>query len=100
MIDRPKAGGDNRSFAQTYRDIDALVQRGPDPEIERAIRSLSDQHATAYDDSVHDQVGIHFRQTVSVRIDKPRWMPEWAYRRLMRTIVVEERSVETQRTEW
>lgn len=37
-----------------------------------------------------DLVGLEFRQTVTVRVRKPRWMPTRLYRWLMRTIVIEE----------
>lgn len=33
-------------------------------------------------------MGIVFRQTVEVRISRPRWMPERLYRWLMQQIVV------------
>jgi hypothetical protein len=54
------------------------------------MQQLAEQSVTKREASIVGQVGLHFRQTVNVRIRKPRWMPEWAYRRLMRTIVVEE----------
>lgn len=43
---------------------------------------------------ITSHIGMHFRQTVRVRIERPWWMPEAVYRRLMRTIVVEEGPLE------
>lgn len=54
------------------------------------MQQMAEQAATKREASIVGQVGLHFRQTINVRVRKPRWMPEWAYRRLMRTIVVEE----------
>lgn len=51
---------------------------------------LAEQQAIRREASVVGQVGIAVRQTINVTIRKPRWMPQWAYRRLMRTIVIEE----------
>lgn len=51
----------------------------------RAIGRLLDEREAI----VRDAVGLAFRQTIRVRIARPRWMPDRLYRWLMRTIVVE-----------
>lgn len=36
------------------------------------------------------KIGMIFRGTTKVRVEKPKWMPESLYQTLMRTIIVEE----------
>jgi hypothetical protein len=52
---------------------------------------LADRHESA----VRDAVGLAFRQSTSVAVRRPRWMPDRLYRWLMRTIVVTVGPIET-----
>ena len=58
--------------------------------LDRYVAEASRRHLTAKERAVTEQVGLIFRSSVSVQIRKPRWMPDWLYRRLMRTIVLYE----------
>lgn len=48
------------------------------------------KHSARKEEVITEQIGLLVRQSVHVRIAKPRFMPDRLYRWLMRTIVVEE----------
>jgi hypothetical protein len=55
---------------------------------DEAAKTISDWQETR----VRNALGQEFRSTSSrVLIRRPGWMPGWFYRRLMRTVVIEER---------
>jgi hypothetical protein len=61
-----------------------------DGMMDKWVSEIIAKHATQHEEKVVSMVGLEFRQSINVRVRKPRWMPGWAYRRLMRTIVIEE----------
>ena len=58
--------------------------------LHNAAREAMREQARQQERFIVDRVGIEFRQTFRVIIRRPRWMPDSIYRRLMRTIVIEE----------
>jgi hypothetical protein len=58
--------------------------------IDRYVREGMGKMARQREEITAAMVGLEFRQSIRVKIQKPRWMPQWAYRKLMRTIVIEE----------
>lgn len=44
---------------------------------------------------IRTALGMEFRQTSRVVIVRPRWMPAWLFRRLLRSVVIETGDVES-----
>lgn len=59
---------------------------------EAFAQQVGQQVATMQERSIARKVGALVDAGVDVEIRKPRWMPTWAYRRLLRTIVVTRRA--------
>lgn len=51
---------------------------------------LIDDLARQKEAAIVDVIRLRARQPFGVRIEKPRWMPEWVFRRLLRSIIVTE----------
>lgn len=59
----------------------------PDPMV-TAVARLNRAHRRSLDHRIKQSLGIAFRQTVSVDVRRPKWMPDRVYRWFMRTIIV------------
>ena len=55
------------------------------------VRRMALDLAQQEESMIEDGLRFRFGYQARVTIRKPRWMPEFVYRRLMRTIVVETR---------
>jgi hypothetical protein len=53
------------------------------------VHRMSAAHLAAQERASTGQLGLIVRGVVSVKVRKPRWMPDSVYRWLLRTIVVE-----------
>lgn len=83
--------GDLGDEPEDTRRALVAMQRHFADSLQEAAREAMRQQARQKERFIMDRVGIEFRQTVRVIIRRPRWMPDSIYRRLMRTIVIEER---------
>lgn len=44
---------------------------------------------------IRTALGMEFRQSSRVVIARPRWMPAWLFRRLLQSVVIETKDVES-----
>lgn len=55
-----------------------------------AIRSVQGDLSRQKEERIRDTIALRVQVPYRVRIEKPRWMPEWVFRKILRTIVVQE----------
>lgn len=71
----------------------ALEEHGLTGSTRRAARELARQRERAFG----EQLRAYLKATEEIRVSfhRPRWLPEWAYRRLLRSISIQTRAAPT-----
>lgn len=77
-------------------ELRALEQHG----LTRATRSAARELARSRERAFGEQLRAYLKITDEIRVTfrRPRWLPEWAYRRLLRSISIETRAAPTVET--
>lgn len=88
LTEEPPAG-------QRLRRAEAFLGGRKTATPEKFDRHVRRELAEWQEFRIRTSLGMEFRQTSRVLLVKPGWMPAWLFRRLLRSIVIEAREVES-----
>jgi hypothetical protein len=74
-------------------ELRAMSDHGRTAELRGAARKI----ALARERATADALRAYLRETaeITVRFHRPPWLPEWAYRRILRSVAIETRAAPT-----